>query len=110
MNEHGVGIGESTCSAKIAANGCKYLGQREKEQNCALMSINELSRIGLERCKTARCAVKVMGDLAMQFGFYGENSGFETGAESLKVIDNNEAFEFEILASDNKGRSAIWVA
>ena len=51
-----------------------------------------------------------MGQLATQFGFYGENSGLETGAESLKVIDNNEAFEFEILASDNKGTSAIWVA
>jgi len=28
-----------------------------------------------------------MGEMATEYGFYGESSGFETGAESLKVID-----------------------
>jgi len=51
-----------------------------------------------------------MGDLATEYGFYGPGSGIETGAESLKVIDGNEGFEFEILASDVNGTSAIWVA
>ena len=57
MNEKGVGIGESTCGAKIAAKACKYLNQREIEKNCALLSINELTKIALERCNTSRCAV-----------------------------------------------------
>ncbi len=57
MNEKGVGIGESSCSSQIAANGCLYEGQREIEKNCALLSINELSRIALERCNSSRCAV-----------------------------------------------------
>ena len=64
------------------------------------MSINELSRIALERCSTARCAVQMVGDLATLYGFYGENSGLETGAESLKIMDQNEGFELEILPSD----------
>lgn len=74
------------------------------------MSINELSRIALERASTAREAVKIIGDLATEYGFYGPGSGIETGAESLKIIDENEGFELEILASDTLGTSAIWVA
>jgi len=57
MNEKGVGIGESTCGAKIGAKACQYLNQREIEKNCALLSINELTKIALERCNTSRCAV-----------------------------------------------------
>lgn len=64
MNEKGLSLGESTCSSKITAKQCTYLGQREKENNCALMSINELSRIALERTDKAQDAIKLMGKLA----------------------------------------------
>ena len=74
------------------------------------MSINELSKIALERAKTAREAVSIMGELAERYGFYGPAGGFESGAESLKVIDEDEGFEFEVLASDSQGSSAIWAA
>jgi dipeptidase len=57
MNEKGLGIGESTCSARIFAKGCTYEGEREKKKNCANMNINDLSRIALERAETAREAV-----------------------------------------------------
>ncbi len=102
MNEHQLGMGESTCSGVFSALGIQDGGK-------ALMSIDELSRIGLERCKTARCAVQLMGDLAVQYGFYGASASIEGGSESLMVIDPNEAFIFHILADDT-GTSAIWVA
>jgi len=105
-----VAIGESTCSGKIIANACKYNGQREAEGNCALLSVNELSRLAMERATTAREAVLIMGELATRYGFYGPEGGIESGAESLKVIDGEEGFEFEILTSDSNGTSAIWIA
>jgi dipeptidase len=71
MNEKGVAIGESSCSAKIFASACKYIGQREIENNCALLSINELSRIALERASSAREAISIIGELATKHGFYG---------------------------------------
>ncbi|RYY88414.1 hypothetical protein EON63_02375 [archaeon] len=37
----------------------------------AVMHMETLTEIALERCDTARCAVQTMGDLAMQYGFYG---------------------------------------
>lgn len=61
------------------------------------MCIEELSRIGLERCDTARCAVQTMGDLAEQFGYFNTESGtpekYSLGgsSECLIVADSEEA-------------------
>jgi len=57
-------MGESTCSSKISAKMCTYAGQREKEKNCALMSVNELTRLAMERASTARTAIEIMGKFA----------------------------------------------
>jgi dipeptidase len=101
MNEHQVGMAESTCSAVFGAKAVGNGGD-------ALLSIDALSRIGLERCASSRCAVQTMGRLAEEFGFYGPGS-FEGSAESLMVIDATEAFVFHILPDDT-GKSAIWAA
>ena len=77
MNEKQVGMAESTCSAVFGTNAVGHGGK-------ALLSIDSLSRIGLERCDTARCAVETMGALAEKYGFYGIGS-FEGSAESLMV-------------------------
>ena len=97
MNEFQVGIGESTCSAVFGAKAVGHGGS-------ALLSVDSLSKIALERCKSARCAVETMGDLAVKHGFYGAGS-FEGSAESLMVIDPSEGWIFHILP-DNTGRSA----
>ena len=102
MNEHQVGIAESTCSGIFSTNAVNYGGN-------ALLSIDELSRIALERCDSSRCSVLLMGELAVKYGFYGADSGREGGAESLMVTDPNEGFIFHILPDDT-GTSAIWVA
>jgi len=110
MNDKGLSMGESTCSSKTKSNACTYEGQREEKKNCALLSINELGRIGMERESTARAAIQLMGGLAEQYGFYGPAENGEGTGESLLIADTTEAWIFHIVASDSNGLSAVWVA
>ncbi|MDD2334568.1 MAG: C69 family dipeptidase [Mesotoga sp.] len=93
INEHQVAIGECTCSAKVYAQ--PVAGE-------CIFDIAALSKVALERCTTARDAVKVMGDLAVEYGYYG-------WGETLTVTDPNEAWVFEVCASPDK-KSALWAA
>lgn len=102
MNEKQVGIVESTCSGVFVASSVAAGGK-------ALLSVDELSKIALERATSSREAVSIMGALAEEYGFYGESTSFEGGSESLFVTDPDEAWSFHILA-DPTGSSAIWVA
>jgi len=110
MNEKGISMGESTCASKITAKQCKYNGQRDKERNCALLSVNELTRIGLERTDNAVEAIKIMGSLAEEYGFYGPGGNDEGTGESLLIADMNDTWIFHIVSDDEKGTSAVWVA
>ena len=108
-NEWGLAMGESTCTAAFVAYPAP-LGD-------ALWDVTQLMRVALERCKTARCAISLMGQLAEQGGYYGSSdppsSGaalFEESGEALTLIDSTgEAWVFHILPDDT-GRSAIWAA
>jgi dipeptidase len=105
MNDQQVSIGESTCAARYGATSFP-----RKCLDCAgpLMDVAALSLVALERCATARCAVQMMGDLAMQHGYYpAENIEDERG-EALTVGDGTEVWVFHILP-DDKG-AAVWVA
>jgi dipeptidase len=103
LNSVGVGIGETSCSARILA-----------PEGSALLPIEELSRIALERTNSSRSAVLLIGSLAEKHGFYGVLSGDNLnvvpneGGESLMIGDKNEAWVLHIL-SDGKG-GAIWAA
>lgn len=101
INEKSVAIGESTCSGVFGTNAVGHGGK-------ALFSVDSLTRVALERAATSREAVQLMGDLAVQHGFYGAGS-FEGSAESLMVIDPSEGFIFHILPDDT-GTSAVWAA
>jgi len=93
INEHQVAIGECTCSAKVYAQ--PVTGE-------CIFDIAALSKVALERCTTARDAVQVMGDLAVEYGYYG-------WGETLTVTDPNEAWVFEVCATPDK-KSALWAA
>ncbi|RLN96695.1 hypothetical protein BBJ28_00006512 [Nothophytophthora sp. Chile5] len=106
LNEHQVAIGESTCPARFVSKPLTHGGD-------ALFDVSELSRIALQRAKTAREAIQVMGDLAVQYGYYGaewEGDGvYDEAGEALTVTDTKEAWVFHILPDDT-GKSAVWAA
>jgi len=107
MNEWQVAMGESTCAARFWSAPVSAGGK-------ANIEVKELSKIALERCKTARCAISMMGELAEKYGMYAADwSGGDLskgeGGEALTVIDTEEAWVFHIL-SDDTGASAVWVA
>ncbi|MEF9930980.1 MAG: C69 family dipeptidase [Bacteroidales bacterium] len=78
LNEKQLAIGETTTS-----------GRGELENENGLFLIEELERVALQRCSTARDAIKLMGALAEEYG-YGD------GGECLTVADKNEVWHFEI--------------
>ena len=111
MNEFQVTIGESTCASKTWAPPVTATADGK-----ALLEVSELSQIALERCKTARCAVQLMGDLAVKYGYYSGEwnpddmaNTLGEGGEALTVADPDEAWVFHIIADDTKA-SAVWVA
>ena len=94
MNEHQLSIGECTDKAKV---------HPEPEPGKRIFYSSELSRVALERTKTAREAVKLMGQLIEKYGYYG------TG-ETLLVADPNEGWVMEMAGYDMNGTGGVWVA
>jgi dipeptidase len=94
MNQYQLMIGECTCGAKV---------QPEPEPGKRIFYSAELSRVALERCKTAREAIRLIDDLIMNYGYYG------TG-ETLLIGDPDEAWVMEMCGYDMDGTDGIWVA
>ena len=102
INEHQLAIGESTCGALLQAKSVANGG-------AALLDTGTLTRIAMQRCKTARCAITTIGALAEAHGFHGDDETPAEGGESLQIADPEEAWVFHILADDT-GTSAVWAA
>jgi dipeptidase len=94
MNEHQLMIGECTDGAR---------NQPKAKAGKRMFYSSELSRIALERTKTAREAVKLMGGLIDKYGYYS------TG-ETLLVGDTKEGWVMEMCASPEDENTGIWVA
>ncbi|MFC2098045.1 dipeptidase [Bacteroidota bacterium] len=92
MNEKQLAIGETTIG-----------GKRDLRNDDGLFVIEQLQAIALERCTNARDAIKLMGDLAVKYG-YGDSG------ECLTVADKNEVWHFEIMGSGVMEVSAVWAA
>jgi len=92
LNEHGLAIGETT------------IGGREELYNPeGMFMIEELERVMLERCKTAREAIKLAGELVKQYG-YGDYG------ECLTIADSREVWHFEIFGAGPLEKGAVWAA
>lgn len=92
LNEHQLGIGETTCGGRDLL--------RNKE---GLFMIEELCRVALQRCKTAREAIKLIDELTKEYG-YGD------AGECLTIADPHEVWIFEILGAGTKRKGAVWAA
>ncbi len=92
LNEHGLAIGETTIG-----------GRRELINNEGIFMIEEIERILLERCKTAREAIKLAGELVKEYG-YGDYG------ECITIADGKEVWHFEIFGAGPLEKGAVWAA
>ena len=92
LNEKQLAMGETT------------IGGRDTLRNKqGLFCIEELQRIALERCSTARDAIRLMGELVKQYG-YGDSG------ECLTIADKNEVWIFEVFGEGPKKIGGVWAA
>lgn len=92
MNEKQLAMGETTIG-----------GKRDLRNDDGLFLIEELQAVALERCTTAREAIKLMGELATKYG-YGDSG------ECLTIADKKEVWHFEIFGASVFEIGAVWAA
>ena len=93
INEHQLAIGESTWG------GHKELVDTTGQ---AIIDYGSLIQIALERCKTAREAVELMGDLVNKYGY-------ASSGESFSIADKNEVWVMEMIGKGAE-KGAVWIA
>jgi dipeptidase len=92
MNEKQLAIGETT-----------IYGRQELRNENGLFLIEELEKIALQRCITAREAISLIGRLAEEFGYADL-------AECITIADPKEVWQLEISGSGQGKPSALWCA
>lgn len=92
LNEKQLAIGETT-----------IYGREELINPDGMFFIEELEKIALQRCKTAREAISLIGKLAEEYGYADM-------AECITFADPKEVWSFEIAGSGKGKPSAIWCA
>ncbi|HDS07107.1 MAG TPA: dipeptidase, partial [Bacteroides sp.] len=79
MNEHQVAIGETT-----------YGGRPELVDTTGIMDYGSLMYIALQRARTAREAIHIMGELVAEYGY-------ASSGESLSIADPAEVWIMEMI-------------
>ncbi|MDD8025163.1 MAG: C69 family dipeptidase [Acidobacteriota bacterium] len=92
MNEAGLAIGETTIG-----------GRRELYNPEGQLMIEEIERLILERCKTAREAIKLAGELIKTYG-YGDFG------ECITIADAKEVWHLEIFGEGPLQKGGVWAA
>lgn len=92
LNEKQLAIGEST-----------FGGRPELQSDDGLIDCQRLCQLMLQRCSSAREAIKMSGELLQKHGWndYGE---------CLTVADKNEVWHLEIVGPGKGNTGAIWAA
>ncbi len=109
INEHQLAIGESTMAQRN-----ELVAERTKEfKPEQIMTIEQAQIFALQRCKTARQAVQLIGDLMTKYGFLPSSGD---GSEGLMIADTEEVWVFEVFGvgkgwtRESKKPGAIWAA
>jgi dipeptidase len=92
LNEKQLAIGETTIG-----------GRRELENDEGWFLIEELERLALERCKTARDGIRLIGELVKKHG-YGDSG------ECITLADPKEVWQLEIFGAGPAQAGAVWAA
>lgn len=92
MNDHQLAIGEST-----------FGGRQSLHSDSGLIDCQQLVRLMMERCTTAREAIQLAGELTKKYGWNDEG-------ECLTIADKREAWVFEIVGPGKGNLGSIWVA
>jgi len=92
MNENQVSIGETT-----------YGGREELHDPTSTMDYGGLIYVTLQRAKTARDAIKIIGDFILEYGYRSEG-------ESFSISDPNEVWILEMIGKGPGSHGAVWVA
>jgi dipeptidase len=107
MNERQLAIGESTCSQRSELDVSFVEGITRQ-----IMTIEQAQIFALERCSSAREAVRLIGSLMETYGFLPSCGG----SEALCIADPQELWVMEIFSVGSKWRpesgkpGAIWAA
>ena len=106
LNEYQLGIGESTTAQREELTCTRENGEQ-------IMTIEQAQIFALQRYKTAKEAVKFIGDLMTKYGFLPSSGD---GSETLVIADTEEIWIIEIFGvgagwTFESGKSgAIWAA
>ena len=92
MNEWQLAIGETT-----------YGGLECLWEGPGIIDYGSLIYITLQRAKTAREAIKCMGELVYNYGYVSEG-------ESFSICDTEECWILEMIGKGKDNKGAVWVA
>ena len=92
MNEHQLSLGETTTG-----------GRRELRDPKGMLDYDALMLLTLQRARTAREAIKVVDELAREYGY-------QSSGETFSIADPKEAWIMELIGKGPDQKGIVWVA
>ena len=92
MNEHQLSLGETTTG-----------GRRELVDPKGMLDYDALMLLTLQRARTAREAIKIVDELAREYGY-------KSSGETFSIADPNEAWIMELIGKGPDQKGIVWVA